>query len=51
MSIIERLKKEAEARIDEMYREKARDKKIEDKTFGRSQAKAWGTVYTSNFSR
>ena len=51
MSIIEKIKKESEARIKEMYREKVRDEKIEDKSFGRSASLAWETAYNTNFAR
>ena len=41
MSIIERLKRESEARIEAMYKEKEQDKKVEDKTFGRDEEDPW----------
>lgn len=48
MTIIERLRKESEARIVTMVKERETDKKTEDKTFGRSSAIAWERVLVEN---
>lgn len=45
MTIIEKFKKESEARIVAMKTEKAVDKKIEDKAFGHTSALAWEIAY------
>lgn len=48
MTIIEKFKKESEIRIAGLYAEKAANDKIEDKTFGRTQAAAWELAYVKN---
>lgn len=45
MTIIEKFKKESEARAVAMKVERAVDKKIEDKVFGRTSAVAWEIAY------
>lgn len=45
-TLIERLKDKSEARTAELYREKDNDEKIEDKTFGYTQAVAWDAAGT-----
>jgi hypothetical protein len=45
MTIIEKLRKESKARTAAMKVEKAVDKAIENKTFGRISAVAWEIAY------
>jgi hypothetical protein len=50
MTVVERLRKESEARTATMKTERTTDKKIEDKTFGRSVALNWELVYEKDRS-
>jgi hypothetical protein len=45
MTVVERLRKESEARTVTMKTERATDKKVEDNTFGYSVALNWETVH------